>query len=236
MPYAIRQQMAEFFNLPLTQVRVIAQTLGGGFGAKGSLRLEPISSFLALKAKRPVKVTLRREEEFVTVCKHPATVHVKTGVKKDGTLLARQVITYFNTGAYSDIGPVVARNGGASMSGPYRIPHVKVDSYSVWTNEVPAGALRGFGVPQAVWAYESQMDMIAERLGLDPVEFRRRNMLRDGDHFATGEVLEEMHYDKLLDRAVASVDWKPGDAYWLKGDARARQARTGAGVAERESP
>src|SRR5690242_21943532 len=111
----------------------------------------------------------RREEEFVTVCKHPATIRIKTGVMKDGTLVARQVNANFNTGAYSDIGPVVARNGGSAMSGPYRIPHVRIDSCAVWTNIVPAGALRGFGVPQAVWAYESQMDMIAERLGLDPI-------------------------------------------------------------------
>jgi CO/xanthine dehydrogenase Mo-binding subunit len=215
MPHAIRSQMAELFNLPLARVRVIVETLGGGFGSKGSLRLEPITSFLALKANRPVKIVLRREEEFVTVCKHPATVRIKTGVTKDGVLTARQVTANFNTGAYSDIGPVVARNGGSAMSGPYRIPHVRIDSRAIWTNQVPAGALRGFGVPQAVWAYESQMDMIAEKLGLDPVEFRRKNLLRDGDFFATGEKLDGMHYDELLDRAAASVNWTPKDARWL---------------------
>src|ERR1700751_5016806 len=118
MPHAIRSQMAELFNLPLARVRVIVETLGGGFGSKGSLRLEPITSFLALKANRPVKIVLKREEEFVTVCKHPATIHIKTGATKDGILLARQVNANFNTGAYSDIGPVVARNGGSAMSGP----------------------------------------------------------------------------------------------------------------------
>src|SRR5713226_4182004 len=215
MPHAIRSQMAELFNLPLARVRVIVETLGGGFGSKGSLRLEPITAFLALKGNRPVKIVLTREEEFVTVCKHPATIRIKTGVMKDGTLVARQVSADFNTGAYSDIGPVVARNGGSAMSGPYRIPHVRIDSRAVWTNLVPAGALRGFGVPQAVWAYESQMDMIAERLGLDPVEFRRKNLLRDGDLFATGEKLEGMHYDELLDRAADSVKWTAKDARWL---------------------
>ena len=214
MPHAIRSQMAEIFNLPLARVRVIVETLGGGFGSKGSLRLEPITSFLALKSSRPVKITLKREEEFVTVCKHPATISIKTGVTKEGVLVARQVSANFNTGAYSDIGPIVARNGGSAMSGPYRIPHVWIDSRAVWTNLVPAGALRGFGVPQAVWAYESQMDMIAERLGLDPVEFRRKNLLRDGDLFATGEKLHGMHYDELLDRAAASVNWTATDARW----------------------
>jgi CO/xanthine dehydrogenase Mo-binding subunit len=215
MPHAIRAQMAELLNLPQARVRVIVETLGGGFGSKGSLRLEPIASFLALKSNRPVKIVLGREEEFVTVCKHPATIRIKTGVMRDGTLVARQVTAHFNTGAYSDIGPVVARNGGSAMSGPYRIPHVRIDSCAVWSNVVPAGALRGFGVPQAVWAYESQMDMIAEQLGLDPVEFRRKNLLRDGDLFATGEKLAGIHYDQLLERAATSVQWSSNDARWL---------------------
>lgn len=218
MPHAIRAQMAELFNLPLARVRVIVETLGGGFGSKGSLRLEPITSFLALKSNRPVKIVLRREEEFVTVCKHPATIRIKTGVMKTGALVARQVWANFNTGAYSDIGPIVARNGGSAMSGPYKIPHVRIDSCAVWTNLVPAGALRGFGVPQAVWAYESQMDLIAERLALDPLEFRRQNLLRDGDVFATGEQLAGMHYDKLLDHVAADLQWTWSDARWLGGN------------------
>ena len=216
MPHAVRAQMAELLHLPLAQVRVIVETLGGGFGSKGSLRLEPIAAFLALKANRAVKIVLRREEEFVTVCKHPATIRIKTGVMKDGTLAARQVTAHFNTGAYSDIGPVVARNGGSAMSGPYKIPHVWIDSFAVWTNLVPAGALRGFGVPQAVWAYESQMDMIAERLEIDPVELRRKNLLRDGDLFATGEKLADIHFAELLNQAAASLEWTPGDAHWIR--------------------
>jgi CO/xanthine dehydrogenase Mo-binding subunit len=232
MPHAIRAQMAELLNLPLERVRVIVATLGGGFGSKGSLRLEPITAFLALKAQRPVKIVLSREEEFATVCKHPATIRIKTGVMKDGTLVARQVSANFNTGAYSDIGPVVARNGGSAMSGPYRIPHVRIDSCAVWTNIVPAGALRGFGVPQAVWAYESQMDMIAERLGLDPLEFRRKNLLRDRDLFATGEELSDIHFDELLDRAAASIDWSCDDARWLnRTEPKQKTVRRGKGLA-----
>jgi CO/xanthine dehydrogenase Mo-binding subunit len=234
MPHAIRAQMAELFNLPLARVRVIVETLGGGFGSKGSLRLEPITSFLAMKAKRPVKIVLRREEEFVTVCKHPATIRIKTGVMKSGALVARQVSANFNTGAYSDIGPIVARNGGSAMSGPYKIPHVRIDSCAVWTNIVPAGALRGFGVPQAVWAYESQMDLIAERLALDPVEFRRKNLLRDGDFFATGEKLADLHYDELLDQVAADLQWTSSDARWLDGNRPAKEKdvrRHGKGLA-----
>jgi CO/xanthine dehydrogenase Mo-binding subunit len=234
MPHAIRAQMAELLNLPLARVRVIVETLGGGFGSKGSLRLEPIAAFLAVKAQRPVKIILSREEEFVTVCKHPATIHIKTGVMKDGTLVARQVSAYFNTGAYSDIGPVVARNGGSAMSGPYRIPHVHIDSRAVWTHIVPAGALRGFGVPQAVWAYESQMDMIAERLDFDPLEFRRKNLLRDRDVFATGEELTDIHFEELLDHAAISIDWSREEARWLnrnRTEPKHKTVRRGKGLA-----
>ncbi len=234
MPHAIRAQMAELLNLPLARVRVIVETLGGGFGSKGSLRLEPIAAFLAVKAQRPVKIILSREEEFVTVCKHPATIHIKTGVMKDGTLVARQVSAYFNTGAYSDIGPVVARNGGSAMSGPYRIPHVQIDSRAVWTHIVPAGALRGFGVPQAVWAYESQMDMIAERLDFDPLEFRRKNLLRDRDVFATGEELTDIHFHDLLDQAAASINWSSADTRWFNRDrteTEVKAVRRGKGLA-----
>jgi len=232
MPHAIRAQMAELLNLPLARVRVIVEPLGGGFGSKGSLRLEPITAFLALKAQRPVKIVLSREEEFLTVCKHPATIRIKTGVMTDGTLVARQVSANFNTGAYSDIGPVVARNGGSAMSGPYRIPHVRIDSCAVWTNIVPAGALRGFGVPQAVWAYESQMDMIAERLGLDPLEFRRKNLLRDHDFFATGEELTDIHFRELLDHAAMSIDWSCDDARWLnRTEPKQKTLRRGKGLA-----
>jgi CO/xanthine dehydrogenase Mo-binding subunit len=234
MPHAVRSQMAELLHLPLSQVRVIVETLGGGFGSKGSLRLEPIAAFLARKAKRPVKIVLRREEEFVTVCKHPATIRLKTGVNKDGRLIARQVTAHFNTGAYSDVGPVVARNGGSAMSGPYKIPNVRIDSYAVWTNLVPAGALRGFGVPQAVWAYESQMDMIAERLGVDPIEMRRQNLLHDGDSFATGEKLADVHFEELLDKAAADLQWQTSDAHWISGNrlpGRTGATRRGKGLA-----
>jgi CO/xanthine dehydrogenase Mo-binding subunit len=233
MPHAIRAQLAELFRLPLTRVRVIVPMLGGGFGAKGSLRLEPITSLLALKARRPVKIVLRREEEFLTVTKHAATVRLRTGVMQDGTVIARQVTGWYNTGAYADVGPIVARNGGSAMGGPYRTPHVHVDSYAVWTNVVPAAAFRGFGVPQIAWAYESQMDMIAERLGLDPVALRRKNVVHDGDRYATGERLEEIHSDALLDSAQAAIQWQPEDARWLRGapPAPAASLQRGKGLA-----
>ena len=207
MPYAVRAQLSELLGMAQSEVRVLTSNLGGGFGAKGSLRLEPIASLLSRACGRPVKIVLDRDEEFVTVTKHAASVEVTSGVSSEGLLIARQVKAYFNTGAYADVGPMVARNAGSAMIGPYRIPHVAVDSHAVWTNLVPAGAFRGFGVSQGAWAYESHTDNIAASIGLDPVEFRRRNLLRSGDVYATGERVQELHFDRLLDRVTESIDW-----------------------------
>lgn len=209
MPHAIRAQMAELVGLPLSRVRVITANVGGGFGSKGSLRLEPIASVLSRAARRPVKIALERDEEFVTVTKHAASIEIKSGVTKDGYLVAREITAYFNTGAYADVGPMVARNAGCAIAGPYRIPHVAVDSHCVWTNLVPAGAFRGFGVAQGAWAYESHTDIIAERIGMDPVLFRRQNLLRAGDRYATGERVDDVHFDRLLDHVADAIDWRP---------------------------
>jgi CO/xanthine dehydrogenase Mo-binding subunit len=207
MPHTVRAELAELFGLPQTRVRVIVPNVGGGFGSKGSLRLEPVASVLSLRTGRPVKVVLRRDEEFVTVTKHAATVRIKTGVSAEGDILARQVTAYYNTGGYADVGPTVARNAGCALAGPYRVPHVAIDSYCVWTNLPPAGAFRGLGVPQGCWAYESQTDIIARSVGLDPVEIRRRNLLREGDVHATGESLSDIHYHELLDEVCAALEW-----------------------------
>lgn len=212
MPHSVRAELAELFGLPQTRVRVIVADVGGGFGSKGSLRLEPVASALSLRAGRPVKIVLRRDEEFLTVTKHAATVRVRTGVSAEGDILARQVTAYYNTGAYADVGPTVARNAGCALAGPYRIPNVAIDSYCVWTNVVPAGAFRGLGVPQGAWAYESQMDLIARALSMDPLQLRRRNLLREGDVYSTGETLSDVHYEELLEEVRRELGWEAGTA------------------------
>jgi CO/xanthine dehydrogenase Mo-binding subunit len=206
-PHTVRAQVAEVFQVPLSQVRIVVHTLGGGYGAKSYPKLEPLAAVLAWKAGRPVKIVLSREEEFRTITKHGATVQLKTGVKRDGTLVAKQSTCYFNAGAYADVSPRLIKNGGYGTAGPYRIPHVKVDSYAVYSNIVPAGAFRGYGVSQAAWAYESQMDMIADALGIDPLELRLKNVLRDGDTFATGETVHDMHLEELLRDAARAIGW-----------------------------
>lgn len=221
-PHVVRAQLADVFQVPLAQVRVIVHTLGGGYGAKCYPKLEPLAAVLAWKARRPVKIVLSREEDFLTVTKHQAVLRLKTGVTRDGRLVARQATCLFNAGAYADISPRLIRNGGFGIAGPYRCPNVWVDSYAVYTNVVPAGAFRGYGISQAAWAYESQMDVIAESLGLDPLEFRRRNVLRDGDTFSTGEPVHDVHLrELLLPDAERAIGWRPEDAWALRAGRRA---------------
>lgn len=190
-PYNLVRDMANALGVPYNMVRIICTGVGGGFGGKNYLRVEPLIVALAMHTHgRPVKLAFTRDEEFIaSVCKHPVHLTFKTGVKRDGTIIARKITAVFDTGGYADTGPLVARNGAFSGTGPYRIPHVSVDSYCVYTNNPLGGAFRGFGVPQLTWAHESQMDMIATRLNIDPVEIRMRNLYDLGDKTCTGEVL-----------------------------------------------
>lgn len=206
-PHVVRAQLAEIFGLPLSSVRVIVSTLGGGYGAKTYPKIEPVTAVLALVAQRPVRLHLTREEEFVTVTKHAATVRMKTGLRRDGTITARQSTAYFNTGAYADVGPRVIVWGGFGQSGPYRIPNLFVDTYSMYTNTPPAGAFRGFGINQTAWAHEVHIDMIAERLGMDPLELRMKNVLEEGEAFATGDPVENWHSKELLQSVAENIGW-----------------------------
>ncbi len=210
-PYIVRAQIAEIFNLPQNRVRVMVPTLGGGYGSKTYPKIEPLTAALAWKAGVPVKLTLTRAEEFVTICKHESIIRMRTGVKANGQIVAKECELWWNGGAYADISPRLIKNGGYASTGPYRIPHVKISSHAVYTNRPPAGAFRGYGVAQVAWAFESQMDMIAERLGLDPVEFRRQNLLRRGDTFATGEVMEEAAFEELMDHTAKMIGWGRSD-------------------------
>ena len=212
-PYTVRFQVAETLRLPQSRVRVIVTNVGGAYGSKTYPRLEPLVAAMSWKAGgRPVRVELTRREEFFTITRHAATIHLRTGVKRDGTLVARQARILWSAGAYADISPRTIKNGGYSAGGPYRIPHVAIDSYAIYTNVTPAGGFRGYAIPQVAWAYESQMDLIAERLGIDPLELRLANLLVDGDEFATGQVLEDFHLRQLLERTAARIGWDGGVA------------------------
>ncbi len=185
-PSFVRTEIARLLGWPENRVRIKVPYLGGGFGGKLYIKLEALACALSMIVRRPVKVALTMEEQFYTITKHPSTFRIKSGIDKDGRITARKCEVYWNGGAYADIGPRVTQKSGFTASGPYDIDNVWINSYALYTNLPPAGALRGFGIPQLVWAYESHTDMIAHALKLDPVEFRRNNMLRDGRPHATG--------------------------------------------------
>jgi CO/xanthine dehydrogenase Mo-binding subunit len=206
-PFVVRTQLANIFKVPVAKVRVIVPYLGGGYGGKVYPKVEPITVALAKKAGRPVRIVLSREEVFYTITKHAAVIRMKTGVKKDGTLVARECEIHLDTGAYAEIGPRVAKKSGYTAAGPYRIPNLKIDSYSVYTNKPPAGAFRGFGVSQSAWAVESQMDIIAAALKLDPLELRRKNGYDEGDKFVTEETLHAVGLKECLDEVAKSIEW-----------------------------
>lgn len=207
-PFVVRTQLANIFKVPVSKVRVIVPYLGGGYGGKVYPKVEPITVALSQKAGRPVRLVLSREEVFYTITKHAAVIRMKTGVKKDGTLIARECEIHLDTGAYAEIGPRVAKKSGYTAAGPYKIPNLKIDSYSVYTNKPPAGAFRGFGVSQSAWAVESQMDIIAAALKMDPVELRKLNGYNEGDKFVTEETLRAVGLKDCIDEVAKSIGWE----------------------------
>lgn len=180
-PFLVRADLAAMFREPLERVRVVVPYVGGGYGSKSYTKIEPLVVALARKACRPVRVACTVEEAMVTNRRHKARIHLRTGVRRDGTLVARECTIYLDTGAYADNGPFVAKRIVTRILGGYRCPHVRVRVAAVYTNTSPAGSFRSIGGPQAAWATESHMDMIAERLGLDRLEIRLRNVLRPGE-------------------------------------------------------
>jgi CO/xanthine dehydrogenase Mo-binding subunit len=206
-PFTLREHLADIFRLPLNKIRVIVPYLGGGYGGKLAVKTEPLAAALSSKAKRPVRLAHSVEESFRTVTRHPARVRIKTGVAKDGMLVARQCVIHMETGAYADAGPRVTQKAGYRCFGPYRMAHMKTDAYTVYTNTVPAGAYRGFGTLQVTWAYESQMDIIAQKLGLDALEFRRKNLLKKGEPYTPGDTPVDCDLEAGLLRLAKEIGW-----------------------------
>jgi CO/xanthine dehydrogenase Mo-binding subunit len=206
-PHVIQRQLAGIFKVPIADVRVIVFTLGGGFGGKLNSKLEPAAVLLARKTGRPVRIAAPRSECFLLGVQHECTIKLKTGVRRDGTLVAAEALCYYNSGAYGDTSPNLITRGYAA-TGPYRVPHLHMDSFGVYTNTAPSAAFRGYGITQVAWAHERQMDMIADALALDPVELRMKNILQKGDAFTTGEPMPEMHYNELIAAAVEKIGWR----------------------------
>jgi CO/xanthine dehydrogenase Mo-binding subunit len=205
-PSFVRTQLSNTLGLPMNRIRVRVPYLGGGYGAKLYAKLEPLVAVLALKTHHPVRYALSREEEFQTITKHGAVVRIKTAVR-NGFITGRRCQVFFDTGAYADIGPRIVHKSGYTSAGPYRIPNVWIDSFCVYTNKPPAGAFRGFGVPQVIWAYESQMDIISRELDIDPVQFRMRHALDEGELFATGTPVHSFGLKESIEQAARAIEW-----------------------------
>jgi CO/xanthine dehydrogenase Mo-binding subunit len=210
--FELRTVMARLFGVAESKMRVICTKVGGGFGGKIEPRLEPITIALAMKSGKPVKIVMTRTDEFTaTAGSTPATVKLKTGVMKDGTLVARDISFIWNTGAHAE-GLAPSNRAMKDGIGPYRIHDIRVTSTLVYTNRVRGTQLRGLGVPEGAFAIESQMDMIAERLKIDPLDLRLKNILQDGDINSIGDVVQSIGLRECLEKVAAEIDWrKPKD-------------------------
>lgn len=206
-PFPVRQELARVFGLPFSAVRVIVPYVGGGYGAKSGIKTEGIAACLSRMAGRPVRLAFGAGETFATICQPRAMMTLKTGVKKDGTFVARRCEVYLNGGAYANSGPSVTEKAGYRAHGPYRIPHVLSDSYLVYTNTVPAGAFRGFGGPQVAFAYETHIDIIAERLGIDAYQIRMKNLLEKGESFAANDTPIDCDLKDGLKKVAEAIGW-----------------------------
>jgi len=210
IPFADQRQIAASLAIPEEKVRVIQTRVGGAFGGKEDISVQIHVALLAQATGRPVKMVWSRQESMLTHPKrHQTTIWMKSGATREGKLLAVEARIVGDTGAYASLGPYVMTRSATHATGPYEVPHVKIDCYAMYTNNPPAGAYRGFGAPQAHFAAESQMDILAHKLGLDPLELRRRNALRVGSVTATGQVLREsVGLVRTIDRvAEATKGW-----------------------------
>lgn len=191
-PHFDREEIADALGLTQEKIRVITTAVGGAFGGREDITVQIHLAIAALKLKRPVKTVYTREESFAAHSKrHPMYIKCKTGAKKDGILHALEAEIIGDAGAHASWAINILRKAGVHITGPYVIPNVKVDSFAVYTNNPFTGAMRGFGAAQVPIAYEQQIDEIARRLNMNPVEIRLKNCFRTGSLTATGQLLEE---------------------------------------------
>lgn len=232
-PQRDQLQLARCLALNPKKIHVISYPVGGAFGGKDELTIQPILCLLAIKTGKPVKIVLSREESIVSYWKrHPFTIHVRTGVKKDGTIVAQDVKLIEDKGAYSSLGGPVLNLAVEHACGPYRVENVHIDGYAVFTNNGVAGAFRGFGAPQTAFAIESQMNIIAEKLGIDPIELRRRNALRKGDLTPLGnKLMTSVGALKVLKAIEESEIWKNREKLKSEGDPAKLWIKRGVGIA-----
>ena len=209
--FKLRRVLAEYLELPPEDITIYPSNMGGSFGAKDFLFLNPAAYYLSKKTGRPVRFVKSYGEELgATTPRHSAVIALRVGVKKDGRLWAWDGKTFYNGGAYGAFkpNPEGSMSGAYMVAGSYNIPHTKLEGYCVYTNQVPCGYFRAPGETQTLFAVESHMDLMAQSLGMDAIEFRRKNALKEGDTRATGEALEDPHCLDVLDRVAKISGWK----------------------------
>lgn len=207
-PFLTRRALCALYDLPEEQVRVVAGRVGGGFGGKQEMLVEDIVALAVLRLRRPVKLEYTRAEQFYgATTRHPFTINVKAGARRDGQLTALQLRVVSNTGAYGNHGPAVMFHSVGESMAVYRAPHKKVDAFSVYTHTVPAGAFRGYGLGQVMFAVESALDELARQLDLDPLEFKAKNIIGPGEPMLSpGGEEEDLHIASYgLDQCLAIV-------------------------------
>jgi CO/xanthine dehydrogenase Mo-binding subunit len=203
VPYAIREQVANALKIPQEKLKINPCYIGGDFGGKGDFMDIAVAYLLSKKAGRPVKLVMDYDEEFVAGNpRHASVIHVRTGVKKDGTIVAHNMNFIFDSGAYGAFKPNAFLNGPHASAGPYKIPHTLIEEHMVYTNKIPCGHMRSPGDPQGFFANESQMDLVAKKLGMDPIKFREKNFIHDGDVDPIGEEVGYIKTDETLKKAL----------------------------------
>lgn len=205
-PFEIRREIARIFSLAEDAIRIHSGLIGGGFGAKSHCKIEPLTVLLSRKAKRPVRLSLGMDEAMLSLSQHPATMRMRTGISASGKLVARDCTAWLDGGAYADSSVVVASQLGYCLPGPYNWDAVRVQALVVRTTTVPSGSFRGYGRPQATWASESQIDMIARRQGLDPLHLRLRNLVGRGADLLPDDTPIDCDFADGLERVAACVD------------------------------
>lgn len=209
VPYGVRDQLATAVRIDPEKLVVHPVYIGGDFGGKGDFMDLPVCYFLSLKSGRPVKMVMDYDEEFIAGNpRHSSIIRIKTGVKKDGTLIAHHMEFIFDSGAYGAFKPNGFLQGPRECPGPYRIPHGLVEERMVYTNKIPCGHMRAPGDPQGVFANESQMDLVARKLGMDPAEFRRKNLMRDGEELPTGGEIGHIKGEETLEMALRESGYR----------------------------
>jgi CO/xanthine dehydrogenase Mo-binding subunit len=208
LPFEVQNTLAEILQMAPSKIRVVVPGIGGGFGGKLRVGVEHFAAFLAKATGRPVKVMTTNEEELTAAYPRQGTVvELKTGVTTDGRITAKAGRIWFDTGAFAGSGPGVASVATLVLAGPYKIPNLHLEGFAVYTNKTNCGSFRAPSGPQANFAVESQMDIIADALGIDPLELRLKNIVREGDEGPTGQVLNAVGLEECLRKAAAAIAW-----------------------------